>query len=492
MELDVRRGDPLTEPADVVVLLVASGVPLPDQVARLIVPEDVPDTANAVALAYGRDGVAARRLLLVGLGGEVAAETVRQAVGVGVRRARELGAVVAVVGVIGPTPLPAREFGESVALGAHLGAYRYLRHRTTTTDAERHEVERVTLLLDAPDVADADHDEVAVGVADGTAMARGVITARDLVNLPPESKTPPLLADLAVDALGSLAGVTIEVYDEHRLDAEGFGGILAVGRASAAPPRLIVAEYGEHLTDVPTVCLVGKGLTFDSGGLNVKNAEGMLTMKNDMGGAAAVFGAIQVVATLGLPVHVIGLVPSAENMIAGNAYRPGDIVTSKSGTTIEIINTDAEGRVILCDALHEARRFRPDVIVNLATLTGAVVMALGPYASGLFTNDDDLASRLAEAGDTTADRVWRFPMDGEYADLSKSEIADLKNHPGKFAGSIGAAVFLSAFVGDVPFAHLDIAGTAWIDAPKRPYHWPGGTGAGVLVVTEYLRRLVDA
>jgi leucyl aminopeptidase len=247
-------------------------------------------------------------------------------------------------------------------------------------------------------------------------------------------------------------------------------------------------EYGQAKPGTPTICLVGKGLTFDSGGLSLKPAEAMETMKSDMGGAAAVFGAMQVVADLKLPLHVVGLVSAAENMPSSNAYRPGDIVKTLSGKTIEVLNTDAEGRIILSDALFYAQRYKPDAIVELATLTGAIIIALGPHATGMFATDQGLADRLTRAGEVSGERVWQFPMWDEYHQMVKSEIADLKNIAGRAAGSITAGTFLAAFVGDYPFVHLDVAGTAWVDRPAKPYDSPGGTGVGVRLLTEFLKE----
>ena len=261
-----------------------------------------------------------------------------------------------------------------------------------------------------------------------------------------------------------------------------------MGKGSDSPPRFIIMEYGKQLNGVPTVCLVGKGLTFDSGGLNIKPADGMESMKNDMGGWAAVFGIMQAVAELGLPLHVVGLVPSAENMPSGRSYRPGDIVTTLSGKTIEILNTDAEGRVILSDGLHYAQRYEPAAIIELSTLTGAVIIALGSIATGVMATDQGLADQLVAAGDDHRRQGWQLPLWDEYHEMVKSDIADLKNLAGRGAGSITAGAFLAAFAGKYPFAHLDIAGTAWLDAPTKPYHPKGGTGSGVRLVTEYLRN----
>jgi leucyl aminopeptidase len=281
------------------------------------------------------------------------------------------------------------------------------------------------------------------------------------------------------------------VFDEHRLAEEGFGGVIAVGKGSDSPPRFIIMEYGAALENVPTVCVVGKGLTFDSGGLNIKTAEGMETMKNDMGGSAAVFGIVQAVAELGLPIHLVALIPSAENMPSGRSYRPGDVVTTLSGKTIEILNTDAEGRVILADGLFYAQRYEPDAIIELSTLTGAVIIALGNVGTAVMATDQTLADGLVAAGDSTGDRGWQLPLWDEYHEMVKSDIADLKNLAGRAAGSITAGAFLSAFVGDNKFAHLDIAGTAWLDSPSKPYHSKGGTGSGVRLVTSYLRSITN-
>jgi leucyl aminopeptidase len=247
-------------------------------------------------------------------------------------------------------------------------------------------------------------------------------------------------------------------------------------------------EYGAAQEGTPTICLVGKGLTFDSGGLSLKPADAMETMKSDMGGAAAVFGAMQVVAELKLPLHVVGLVSAAENMPSSDSYRPGDIVRTLSGKTIEVLNTDAEGRIILSDALFYSQRYQPDAIVELSTLTGAMIIALGSHAIGMMGTDQSLLDRLTRAGEATGERVWPFPLWDEYHAMIKSEIADLKNMGGRAAGSITAGAFLAAFVGDYAFAHLDIAGTAWVDRPSKPYESHGGTGVGVRLLAELLRE----
>jgi leucyl aminopeptidase len=297
------------------------------------------------------------------------------------------------------------------------------------------------------------------------------------------------MAEEAVE-LGQRTGLKVTVLDKAQLTEQGFGGILAVGQGSANDPRFIMMEHGEAGNGKPTICLVGKGLTFDSGGLSIKPADAMDTMKSDMAGSAAVFGAMQVVAELNLPLHVVGLVPSAENMPGSAAYRPGDVVKTLSGKTVEVLNTDAEGRIILADGLFYAQRYNPAAIIELSTLTGAIIIALGAHATGLMATDQALADQISRAGEVSGERVWQLPLWDEYHQMIKSDIADLKNIGGRPAGSITAGAFLAAFTADYPFAHLDIAGTSFAAQPARPYDAPGATGVGVRLLTAYLQDLV--
>ncbi len=486
MDISVRSGDALQEASELTVLFGFDGETLPDAVAPLLEAADFTGKPNQTTLLYARGAVAAKRVLLVGIGAraDVNAESIRQATATAIRQIRTLQVSDAIV-ALPDLPIDAADAGQAAAEGLLLGNYRFLRYRTGMPETETFEISSIALVA-AGDVA-----ALAAGVETGTVIGNGVVFARDLVNIPGADKTPPMLADQAV-ALGEREPkISVTIFDEVRLEEEGFGGILAVGKGSDSPPRFIIMEYGAQLTDVPTICIVGKGLTFDSGGLNIKPAEGMETMKNDMGGSAAVFGIMQAVAGLGLPLHVVGLVPSAENMPSGRSYRPGDCVKTLSGKTIEVLNTDAEGRVILSDGLFYAQRYEPDAIIELSTLTGAVIIALGSFATGVMTTDQGLADGLLAAGQTTGDRGWQLPLWQEYHDMVKSDIADLKNLAGRAAGSITAGAFLAAFVGDKKFAHLDIAGTGWVDAPSKPYLSKGGTGSGVRMVTEYLRNYAN-
>ena len=482
MEIKVQSGDILKAESDLAVLAIFEDVALPSEVAGLLEPADFSGRAGQTLLLYPRGAVAPKRLLLVGLGKreKASAETIRRASATAVKEAQKLKVAAVTIGVNGDLRLEPEVTAQAFAEGIELGAYRFARYFTGLTSEQTFEVERATVFTKTG-------ERTRTGLANGQAIARGVRLARDLVNGPGYAMHPPALGQEALD-LGKRLGLKVTVLDMAQLTEQGFGGILAVGKSSEHEPRFIVMEYGKASKSTPTICLVGKGLTFDSGGLSLKPPEAMETMKSDMGGAAAVFGAMQVVAELKLPLHVVGLVSAAENMPSSNAYRPGDIVKTLSGKTIEVLNTDAEGRIILSDALFYAQRYKPDAIVELATLTGAIIIALGPHATGMFATDQQLADKLTRAGEVSGERVWQFPMWDEYHQMVKSEIADLKNIAGRAAGSITAGTFLAAFVGDYPFVHLDVAGTAWVDRPAKPYDSPGGTGVGVRLLTEFLKE----
>lgn len=488
MEIAVRTGDLLAEPSDLAMLATFEDAPLPAEVAGLLEPEDYRGRSQHKVLLYPRGAVAPRRLLLVGLGKReaVSAESIRQVGASAVQQARAMQIAAVTVGVHGDVPLAPEVTAQALAEGMDMGAYRYWHYRTGLTTEQTFAVQRAAIFTSQDREA-----QIRSGVAVGQIIARGVNYARDLVNSPGYAMTPERLGREAV-SLGERLGLRVTVLDMAQLTEQGFGGILAVGKGSANEPRFIVMDWrGAASEDRPTICLVGKGLTFDSGGLSLKPADAMETMKSDMGGAAAVFGAMQALAELKLPLHVVGLVSSAENMPSSTAYRPGDVVTTLSGKTVEVINTDAEGRIILSDALHYAQRYRPAAIVELSTLTGAIIIALGSHATGMIGTDQALADRISRAGEATWERVWQFPLWDEYHQMIKSEIADLKNIGGRPAGSITAGAFLAAFVGDTPFVHLDIAGTAWVDRPAKPYHAHGGTGAGVRLLVEFLQGYIQ-
>jgi leucyl aminopeptidase len=322
--------------------------------------------------------------------------------------------------------------------------------------------------------------------AEAEKLAAAVATARDLGNGPGNLITPTAIGARA-EAVAKEHGLKCQVFDKKQIEKLKMGGLLAVNRGTAQEPRFIVLEHSPRKAK-KTIVIVGKGITFDSGGISIKPSERMEEMKFDMCGAAAVVGIMQAAATLEIPHRVIGLIPSTENLPSGTAYKPGDIITTMSGKTVEVVNTDAEGRMILCDALHYASRFEPDHLIDLATLTGACVVALGGEASGLFSNDDALARKLIESGNQVGERLWRLPEWDDYREYIASEWADVKNSGGRWAGAITAAVFLKEFVECDSWAHIDIAGTAWTEN-KTSRERKGATGVGVRALISFLESL---
>ncbi len=429
--------------------------------------------------------------MLIGLGEEKSAnrESLRAAAGRAAKALARAKAVRASLAAPALRRVAAELAGQALAEGLVLGAYRFDKYKTGNDAPPA--LERVSLL--APDA------RALAGLRRGAKLGQTVAEAsnfaRDLSNEPGSVCTPEYIADQA-RALGRSLRLKVTVYDEKQLAREKMNGILAVGRGSVHPPRLIVVEYGaepkpktkakSRARKRPTLAFVGKGITFDTGGISIKPAASMDEMKHDMSGGAAVLGALRAVAELGLPFHVVGIVAAAENKPDGNAYMPGDVITSARGKTIEVLNTDAEGRIVLSDALHLATSYEPDAIVDLATLTGACVVALGEVACAVLGSDEKLADKLRAAGDATHERVWPLPLWDEHKNAIKGTFGDIVNTGGRNAGVSTAAAFLSHFVGETPWAHLDIAGTAWT-TKELPYYVKGATGFGVRLLIEMLR-----
>lgn len=377
------------------------------------------------------------------------------------------------------------EWVEAVVLGVLGGGYDLRLYQTDKTDPSGFfaETGQLTLFVSASALAVAEE-----------ALTRGEILAdaqrqmMNLTNAPGNYKPPRKLAEWAV-ASGKQYGYDVTVLDKAELERQQLGALLSVSNGSEEPPVLIIAEY-KPVQATHTVGLVGKGVTFDTGGISIKGSANMHYMKSDMGGAAAVLGTMEAVARLKLPIHLIGIVPATENMVDGRATRPGDVITSYLGKTIEIIDTDAEGRVILADGLgYMIRNFQPDVLIDLATLTGSVIAALGYHAAGLFTQNDDFSAQLTAAADRTGERLWRLPLWDVYREDIKSDVADVKNFSGKpLAGSISAAKFLEVFTEKHPvWAHLDIAGTAFADTEFGTQK--NATAFGIRLLVDYLRHL---
>lgn len=331
-------------------------------------------------------------------------------------------------------------------------------------------------------VTSASKEQADKGLVQGMAIAKGMDLTKLLADLPGNYCTPTFLAEKAASIASEYNNMSIEVLEESDMEALGMGSFLSVSRGSRQPAKLITLNYQGGAKDSKPIVIVGKGLTFDAGGISLKPGAGMDEMKYDMCGGATVLGTLQAAADMNLPLNIIGIVPSSENMPDGDANKPGDIVTSMAGLTIEVLNTDAEGRLILCDALTYAKKFNPEVVIDLATLTGACLVALGRVPSGLLGNDDVLCDELIEASETACDSLWRLPIWEEYHEQLKSNFADLANIGGRDAGTITAACFLSRFTEDYRWAHLDIAGTAWRSGGTNK----GATGRPVPLLSQYL------
>lgn len=345
------------------------------------------------------------------------------------------------------------------------------------TDVERRPLRK--LIFNVPTRRELNEGEVAI--LQGESIAHGVSCAKDLANLPGNICTPTYLAEQAIKLAADNDNTNCNIIDEAELKEMGMGAFISVSQGSDEPGKLIIIEYRGADTDVKPIVLVGKGITFDTGGISLKPGTAMDEMKFDMGGAAAVFGTTQAVIEMGLKVNLVMVIAAAENMPSAKASRPGDVVTSLSGQTIEILNTDAEGRLVLCDALTYIEKFEPDVVIDVATLTGAIIVALGHKATGIMSNHNPLAHDLLNAGEQAADRAWRLPIWDEYQEQLDSNFADMSNLGGPAAGSITAACFLSRYTRKYQWAHLDIAGTAWKKGKKK-----GGTGKPVPLLAQYI------
>jgi leucyl aminopeptidase len=383
----------------------------------------------------------------------------------------------------GDDAIPTGAAAASLAEGASLASYRYDDFRTGEPTDGLH-----SLVLAVPA---AELGSVEEGALRGARLAESVGLARDLVNEPPSSLTPTSFAEFFLQRFADVPQLTVEVWDEDRITEERLGGLLGVARGSSQPPRLVRVDYRpadpvEIDGRVPHLFLVGKGITFDSGGLSLKTATGMETMKTDMGGAAAVMGAMDAAAALAAPIRITALAPLTENMPGGSAIKPGDVLTTRKGKTIEVLNTDAEGRLVLSDALTLAAESEPDAIIDLATLTGAAVVALGKEIAGLLGSEDELLAAVRRAGDRAGEPNWPLPLPDDYRVHIDSEVADMKNtgRPGQ-AGAIAAALLLREFVGSVPWAHLDIAGPSRSEESAR-YLTKGATGFGVRTLVELI------
>jgi leucyl aminopeptidase len=434
---------------------------------------------------YPNADIGAKRILLVGMNqaDDFKPHTLRRAAGSAAKVAQRVNTKKFAFYLPSIKKISASERAQVAVEGAVLGAYRFEEFQSKASKKTT-ELTGMSLLLEASDAA----AQVRAGAKRGATIASSQNLARDLSNQPGNALPPAELARRA-RAVAREVGLRCQIYDEKALAQMKMGGILAVGQGSINPPRLVILEHKPKGTKARSqpVCIVGKGITFDSGGISLKPGAGMHHMKHDMSGAATVVGTLRACALLNLPVHVVGLVSTAENLPDAKAYRPGDVITSLSGKTIEVLNTDAEGRIVLADALtHAAKTFKPEAMIDLATLTGASLVALGKTITAMLGSDRELMKRISTAGENVAEPVWQLPLRPEHTALIKSKVADIKNTGGRDAGTITAAAFLAEFTHGVPWSHLDIAGTADTLKPNSTEAL-GATGVGVRLLIDMLQ-----
>ena len=451
-------------------------------VKRMVESGDITGKAGTAVILFAPVDAPAERVVVVGLGAQKGFDAQRyQKVCLEAARAVGRLPVESAVVHLAEIDVPGRDIAwrtRTAALAFDHAAYRYTATFKPKDAKKAPELSAITITAEAAGER---------GLVEAAAIATGTRLARELGNLPPNICNPAYLADQAREFADRRVNVECEVLEREEMEKLGFGSLLAVARGSANAPKLIVLQYRGGPEGEKPYAFVGKGITFDTGGISLKPGAGMEEMKFDMCGAAGVLGAFVAAVELALPVNLVCVVPAVENMPDGSAYRPGDVLTSLSGLTIEVLNTDAEGRLILCDALTYVERYKPAAVVDIATLTGAMVIALGHVATGVFSNTDSLANEVLRAGDVAWDRAWHLPMWDDYQEQLKSNFADFPNIGSRAGGSITAACFLSRFTKAYPWAHLDIAGTAWKSGAEK-----GATGRPVPLLVHFLERRAHA
>ncbi|MDP3607505.1 MAG: leucyl aminopeptidase [Methylophilus sp.] len=492
MEFSIKSGNPEKLRTDCLVVGVFEGRKLSDSakhidtlankaISEVLKSGDMEGKLASTLVMHHVAGVTATRILLVGLGkqAELTERHFRQAV-----RASIKALPKGVQNIAFTLTEVSIKKSDIQSKASHLVETTidatYVVNAIKEKKPEDHPLDKVTVLVEKSETAAAE-----LAVKQGQSIAKGMRLTKDLGNLPPNICTPTYLGEQA-KKLAKEYGFKVEVLDKAQIEKLGMGSFLGVAQGSLEPPKLIVLQHNKGKKNQKPVALVGKGITFDTGGISLKPGSDMDEMKYDMCGAASVLGTFKAVGELDLPLNVVGIIPTCDNMPSGNALKPGDVLTSMAGLTIEVLNTDAEGRLILCDALTYAERFEPSAVVDIATLTGACVIALGHHPSGLFSNNDSLAKELLEAGEKSHDRAWQMPLWEEYQSQLDSNFADIANIGGRAGGSITAACFLSRFAKKYDWAHLDIAGTAWKSGKEK-----GGTGRPVPLLTTFLIQRAD-
>lgn len=495
MKIEVKKGRPADCPAEALVVTHFEDSDAPEGADRflggaigglideIIKSGDFHGKLHELAVLYARAPIPAKRIILTGLGPkkDVDMEKLRGAYAKAAQHIRALGLKEFTFFMdTDDSRQTMNQMTEAAMEGAILGLYQFTPYKTMEREKIKI-IERITVVDDRDDAL----REIRAAAKTAEIVARAVYFARDLVSTPGNEMTPSAMAQ-AARRIAKRQRVSLKVLDAAQMKKLGMHALLGVARGSDEPPKFIILEYRGAKRGESPIVLVGKGLTFDSGGISIKPSENMGEMKSDMAGGAAVMGTIMAAAELQLPLNVVGLVPATENLPGGHALKPGDILKSFSGQTIEVVNTDAEGRLILADALTYAQGFEPAAVIDLATLTGACKIALGDHVIGMLGNDGPLKEKIKRAGDQTGERVWELPLWEDYHELVKSDVADFKNAGGRAGGAITAAAFLSKFVGDYPWVHLDIAGPAWLTKDK-PYTPKGASGIGVRLMLQCLR-----
>jgi leucyl aminopeptidase len=455
-------------------------------ISELISNGDFEAKPSQISVIYTRGALPAKRIALVGLGkhSELNLEKLRAAFASVMRHLRNLNIKEAAASIdLNLIPKKKDQVVQAVAEGSLLGLYQYTPYKTVGRE-DLKEMEQLNIITD-----EKDFSLVESAIKKAQTITRAVYFARDLISAPSNEMTPSIMAQKARE-ISRRKNVSCRILDKAKMKEMGMNALLAVASGSNEEPKFIILEYAGGKKSAAPVVLVGKGLTFDSGGISIKPADKMDEMKTDMSGGAAVMGVIMAAADLQLPLNITALIPATENMPGGTAYKPGDIIKSYSGKTIEVLNTDAEGRLILADALAYASEFKPAAVIDVATLTGACIVALGDDVIGMLGTDDKLKKEIDKAAKISGEFVWELPLWEIYHELVKSDIADYKNSGGRVAGTITAAAFLSKFTGDSPWVHLDIAGPAWTNKDKA-YIPKGASGVTVRLLVEFLRNRVQ-
>ena len=493
MEFYIAHRAPAEGADPVLALFLAEGAGLPraaaavDEVAggllaRVRGSGEFPGKARETCLLHNAGARGPRRVLLVGLGKEQewTADGFRRAAGAAGLAAR--GAKAGEMAAVLPETdrIPREDLAAALVEGVKLATYEYRRHKTGEEAEAKNPLEKVVV------VEESRRGRAALdrGLSLGKTLADAAAWARDVGNAPGNEGTPTYLAERAKE-IAAESGMALTVLDRADMEREGMGGILGVARGTEEPPKFIVLEHNPGNKGLPCYALVGKGITFDSGGISIKPAENMHEMKFDKCGGVAVLATMRAAGRLKLPLRLVGIVPATENLPSGKAYKPGDVVKTLGGKTVEVLNTDAEGRMLLVDGISWAKRYEPKAIVDLATLTGACVVALGDAASGLFSTDEGLAAGLLRAAERSGERSWRMPLYADYTEQIRSDVADFKNTGGRYGGACTAAALLQAHAEGTPWAHLDIAGTAW-STKERDYIRKGATGVGPRTLVRWL------